>query len=215
MRGRGEGDPSWGQYLTLAELARIGRNTQLPLPPWRIFFLYKFSPLHFGCRGPHQAHYVFRSSCEVPNILGHCVGVFRGTEYIPPACAALAPNLSNSREVVHREILGIPGLVCRAGTSISRVLLCELALQVLTPSSGSLDYAISMRPEYHQAIIDVVKFYGWKHIIYMYDSHDGEWPLRSKKPPSLVLGPIDLVHAKPTPRSTQICRGFSSLGRTI
>lgn len=47
--------------------------------------------------------------------------------------------------------------------------------QVLTPSSGSLDYAISMRPEYHQAIIDVVKFYGWKHIIYMYDSHDGEY----------------------------------------
>ncbi|KAE8748742.1 hypothetical protein FOCC_FOCC004545, partial [Frankliniella occidentalis] len=45
--------------------------------------------------------------------------------------------------------------------------------KVLTPSSGSLDYAISMRPEYHQAIIDVVKFYGWKHIIYMYDSHDG------------------------------------------
>lgn len=47
-------------------------------------------------------------------------------------------------------------------------------MQVLTPSSGSLDYAISMRPEYHQAIIDVVRFYGWKHIIYMYDSHDGK-----------------------------------------
>ena len=49
-----------------------------------------------------------------------------------------------------------------------------LVAQVLTPSSGSLDYAISMRPEYHQAIIDVVRFYGWKHIIYMYDSHDGK-----------------------------------------
>ncbi|KAI5700548.1 hypothetical protein M8J75_000369 [Diaphorina citri] len=45
--------------------------------------------------------------------------------------------------------------------------------KVLAPSSGFLDYAISMRPDYHQAIIDTVKYYGWKNIIYMYDSHDG------------------------------------------
>nr|QRN45436.1 kainate-selective glutamate receptor 1 [Carausius morosus] len=45
--------------------------------------------------------------------------------------------------------------------------------KVLTPSSGSLDYAVSMRPDYHQAIIDVVRYYGWRSIIYLYDSHDG------------------------------------------
>ncbi|XP_039287193.1 glutamate receptor 1-like isoform X1 [Nilaparvata lugens] len=45
--------------------------------------------------------------------------------------------------------------------------------KVLTPSSGSLDYAISMRPDYHQAIIDTVKYYSWGRIIYLYDSHDG------------------------------------------
>uniref|UniRef100_A0A8D8LQ99 Glutamate receptor 1 n=5 Tax=Cacopsylla melanoneura TaxID=428564 RepID=A0A8D8LQ99_9HEMI len=45
--------------------------------------------------------------------------------------------------------------------------------KVPTPSSGLFDYAISMRPDYHQAIIDTVKYYGWKSIIYMYDSHDG------------------------------------------
>lgn len=45
--------------------------------------------------------------------------------------------------------------------------------KVLTPSSGSLDYAISMRPEYHQAIIDTVKYYNWKKIVYLYDSNDG------------------------------------------
>ncbi|XP_054275506.1 glutamate receptor 1-like isoform X2 [Macrosteles quadrilineatus] len=45
--------------------------------------------------------------------------------------------------------------------------------KVLSPSSGFLDYAISMRPDYHQAIIDTVKYYGWKRIIYLYDSHDG------------------------------------------
>ncbi|KAL5293227.1 GRIA2 family protein [Megaselia abdita] len=45
--------------------------------------------------------------------------------------------------------------------------------KVLTPSSGFLDFAISMRPDYHQAIIDTIKFYGWRKIIYLYDSHDG------------------------------------------
>lgn len=48
--------------------------------------------------------------------------------------------------------------------------------QVLTPSSGLLDFAISMRPDYHRAIIDTVRYYGWKKIIYLYDSHDGKSP---------------------------------------
>jgi len=49
-----------------------------------------------------------------------------------------------------------------------------LCIQVLTPSSGLLDFAISMRPDYHRAIIDTVRYYGWKKIIYLYDSHDGK-----------------------------------------
>lgn len=47
--------------------------------------------------------------------------------------------------------------------------------KVLAPSSGFLDYAISMRPEYHQAIIDTVRYYNWDKIIYLYDSNDGEF----------------------------------------
>lgn len=47
--------------------------------------------------------------------------------------------------------------------------------KVLAPSSGFLDYAISMRPEYHQAIIDTVRYYGWHKIIYLYDSNDGRF----------------------------------------
>ncbi|XP_046997299.1 glutamate receptor 1-like [Schistocerca americana] len=50
---------------------------------------------------------------------------------------------------------------------------------VLAPSSGLLDYAISMRPDYHKAIIDVVRHYGWKSVIYMYDSNDGLLRLQS------------------------------------
>ncbi|CAH0545662.1 unnamed protein product [Brassicogethes aeneus] len=45
--------------------------------------------------------------------------------------------------------------------------------KVLAPSSGFMDYAVSMRPEYHQAIIDTVRYYGWTRIIYLYDSNDG------------------------------------------
>lgn len=38
-----------------------------------------------------------------------------------------------------------------------------------------MDYALSLRPEHHQAILDVIAYYGWKNIIYIYDSHDGEF----------------------------------------
>lgn len=42
------------------------------------------------------------------------------------------------------------------------------------PTSSSTDFAMSMRPDYHLAIIDTIEHYGWKDIIYMYDSHDGK-----------------------------------------
>ncbi|XP_054167278.1 glutamate receptor 1-like [Oppia nitens] len=35
------------------------------------------------------------------------------------------------------------------------------------------DYGISMRPRYLPAIVDVIKFYDWKTIIYIYQSDDG------------------------------------------
>lgn len=46
--------------------------------------------------------------------------------------------------------------------------------QVIPPSSGLIDHAVSMRPDYHKAIVDTILYYGWKEIIYMYDSHDGK-----------------------------------------
>lgn len=60
-----------------------------------------------------------------------------------------------------------------AGRVAQRFQLYFDTFQVLTPSSGFLDFAISMRPNYHQAIIDTIRFYGWKKITYLYDSHDG------------------------------------------
>ncbi|XP_053623557.1 glutamate receptor 1-like isoform X2 [Plodia interpunctella] len=45
--------------------------------------------------------------------------------------------------------------------------------KVIPPSSGLIDHAVSMRPDYHRAIVDTIVHYGWKEIIYMYDSHDG------------------------------------------
>ena len=40
--------------------------------------------------------------------------------------------------------------------------------------STSLDYALSMRPEYHQAVLDIIRHYHWDDVIYLYDSEDGE-----------------------------------------
>ncbi|CAH0402152.1 unnamed protein product [Chilo suppressalis] len=44
--------------------------------------------------------------------------------------------------------------------------------KVIPPSSGLIDYAVSMRPDYHRAVIDTITYYGWKNVIYIYDSHD-------------------------------------------
>lgn len=46
---------------------------------------------------------------------------------------------------------------------------------MIPPSSGLIDHAVSMRPDYHRAIVDTIVHYGWKDIIYIYDSHDGEY----------------------------------------
>ncbi|XP_011559269.3 glutamate receptor 1 [Plutella xylostella] len=45
--------------------------------------------------------------------------------------------------------------------------------KVIPPSSGLIDHAVSMRPDYHKAVVDTILHYGWKEIIYIYDSHDG------------------------------------------
>ncbi|CAF4750593.1 unnamed protein product [Pieris macdunnoughi] len=46
--------------------------------------------------------------------------------------------------------------------------------KVIPPSSGLIDHAVSMRPDYHKAIVDIIVHYGWTEIIYVYDSHDGK-----------------------------------------
>ncbi|XP_068623895.1 glutamate receptor 1-like [Battus philenor] len=45
--------------------------------------------------------------------------------------------------------------------------------KVIRPSSGLIDYAVSLRPDYHRAVIDTITYYGWKNVIFIYDSHDG------------------------------------------
>ncbi|KAF0301155.1 Glutamate receptor 1 [Amphibalanus amphitrite] len=46
--------------------------------------------------------------------------------------------------------------------------------QKVRQMSTSLDYALSMRPEYHQAVLDIINHYRWDDVIYLYDSEDGE-----------------------------------------
>ncbi|KOB65991.1 Glutamate receptor 1 [Operophtera brumata] len=47
-----------------------------------------------------------------------------------------------------------------------------MVFQVLTPTSGLPDYAMSILPDYHKAVLGTVTYYGWKNVIYLYDSHD-------------------------------------------
>ncbi|CAG7829022.1 unnamed protein product [Allacma fusca] len=44
---------------------------------------------------------------------------------------------------------------------------------------GPMDFAIRMRPDMNPAILDVIGFYGWKDIIYLYHSHEGLLRLQS------------------------------------
>ena len=39
--------------------------------------------------------------------------------------------------------------------------------------SSFMDFATSMRPDFHRAVIDTIAHYGWKHIIYLYHTHEG------------------------------------------
>lgn len=37
-----------------------------------------------------------------------------------------------------------------------------------------MDFATSMRPDFHRAVIDTINHYAWKNIIYLYSSQDGK-----------------------------------------
>lgn len=35
-------------------------------------------------------------------------------------------------------------------------------------------YTVFMRPLYEEAMMDIIRYYSWKHILYIYDSREGE-----------------------------------------
>jgi hypothetical protein len=44
-----------------------------------------------------------------------------------------------------------------------------------TPTASSRDFTLFMRPIYRPAIVDLVRYYGWKRIYYIYDSPEGRY----------------------------------------
>ncbi|XP_050683641.1 glutamate receptor 1-like [Leptidea sinapis] len=46
-------------------------------------------------------------------------------------------------------------------------------------SPGVEDFALSLRPDYHKAIMDIIIYYQWANVLYIYDSHDGLMRLQS------------------------------------
>lgn len=41
-------------------------------------------------------------------------------------------------------------------------------------NGSAAGYSVFMTPRYLTAVTDVIHFYGWKSIIYLYDSDDGK-----------------------------------------
>ncbi|XP_041986304.1 glutamate receptor 1-like [Aricia agestis] len=86
--------------------------------------------------------------------------------------------------------------------------------KVLPPTSGLVDHAVSLRPDYHQAVIDTVTFYGWKTAIYIYDSHDGLLRLQQL---FLSLQPANatfrITNVKRVSNATEVVDFLSSLER--
>ncbi|VVC93753.1 unnamed protein product [Leptidea sinapis] len=46
----------------------------------------------------------------------------------------------------------------------------HVALHISSP--GVEDFALSLRPDYHKAIMDIIIYYQWANVLYIYDSHD-------------------------------------------
>ena len=42
-----------------------------------------------------------------------------------------------------------------------------------SPKDWKQQFAIQIRPEYHQGLIDIITYYGWRNIIYIYSDFDG------------------------------------------
>ncbi len=42
-----------------------------------------------------------------------------------------------------------------------------------SPSSSVTDFTVYMRPTYDRALVDVIRFYKWQNVSYVYDSNDG------------------------------------------
>lgn len=45
--------------------------------------------------------------------------------------------------------------------------------QKIRQVSSGVDYALSMRPEYHNAVLTLARIYKWPNFVFMYDSEDG------------------------------------------
>ncbi|CAL8121828.1 unnamed protein product [Orchesella dallaii] len=47
------------------------------------------------------------------------------------------------------------------------------------PAAPKMDFAIRLRPDLHQTILDTIEYYGWKNIIYLYGSNEALLGLQS------------------------------------
>ncbi|CAL8121822.1 unnamed protein product [Orchesella dallaii] len=58
-------------------------------------------------------------------------------------------------------------------------LLAKLVEEIVVRESERLDFVTKIRPDLHQAIMDITAHYGWKNVIYLFHSNEGLLRLQS------------------------------------
>lgn len=58
-------------------------------------------------------------------------------------------------------------------------LIEKLVEEIVAKESGRLDFVTKIRPDLHQAILDITAHYGWRNVIYLFHSNEGA-PLKTR-----------------------------------
>ncbi len=53
------------------------------------------------------------------------------------------------------------------------VLIEKLVEEIVAKESDRLDFVTKIRPDLHQAILDITAHYGWRNVIYLFHSNEG------------------------------------------
>lgn len=57
-------------------------------------------------------------------------------------------------------------------------LMDKLVEEIVAKENARLDFVTTIRPDLHQAILDITAHYGWRNVIYLFHSNEGKLTLK-------------------------------------